>query len=256
MEGGEQARLHRRLIDSLRLRTDPVALRTASTAELASNDVRTLRTTCLCQMIAMSRHERADGIVAASAEGNRCLWSDSCLGMVREPERLASGLLNRQFTRDEQAGKLLQDSIFSLDRELLIGGVMTAPLDLAPFEPEVVILYVTPGQALKLILGLSYAEGEVMNNPITGQAAVCQSVARAIATQRMVLEIPCVGDRTYGVVQDDELVVVIPWTRLAQIVDGMASTDAFASYPFRPFLKWPALFPPEFEPTRTELERD
>ena len=110
-------------------------------------------------------------------------------------------------------------------------------------------------QALKVLLGLSYLKGEVVENPITGQAAVCQSIARAMTTGRMILEIPCVGDRTYGLVHDDELVVVVPASKVKQILEGMKGTDAFAPYPFRPFLTWPALFPPEFEPTRSEIDR-
>jgi uncharacterized protein (DUF169 family) len=119
-----------------------------------------------------------------------------------------------------------------------------------------VVIYATPAQALKLLLGLSYEKGEVVNNPITGQAAVCQSIARAISEHRITLELPCVGDRTYGLVQDDELVVVVPSGRMEQILNGMRETDRFARYPFRPFLRWSAVFPPEFEPTRPELDLD
>jgi len=34
----------------------------------------------------------------------------------------------------------------------------------------------------------------------------------------------------------------------------MRATDAFASHPFRPFLDWPVIFPPEMEPRPSELE--
>jgi len=255
MEGGP-ASWHNDLMRELRLRTDPVALKLVGSHQLAEGSVRTLRTTSLCQMIAMSRYMRDEGIVSASALGNKCLWSDVCLGMVREPERLAIGDLNRAFTKDADAARKLQEKIDHLSPEQLNGGVITAPLDLAKDHPDVVVLYLTPGQALKVILGLSYAEGEVIDNPITGQAAVCQSIARAVHTEKVVLEVPCAGDRTWGLVQDDELVMVIPWSRMAQIVEGIKATDSFTPYPFRPFLHWPALFPPEFEPTRTELDRE
>jgi uncharacterized protein (DUF169 family) len=257
MEHGDPVSIHRDLVRELRLRTDPVALSILSSpAELAQGEVRTMRCTCLCQMIAMSRYQREQGIVASSSEGNKCLWSDVCLGMVRDPERLVVGDLNRGFTKDATAARQLQSHMASLQPDVLSGGVRTAALDLVRSDPDVVILYVTPGQALKLLLGFSYAKGEVVQNPISGQASVCQSVARALSSGRMVLEIPCVGDRTWGLVQDDELVAVVPWSKMGQIVDGIKATNSFASYPFRPFLQWPALFPPEFEPTRTELEKE
>ena len=256
MDREELIRHHRALTSELRLRTDPVALKVlTSSAELATSNIRALRTTCLCQMIAMSRYQREDGVVSASAENNKCLWSNACLGMMVEPERLANGDLNLSFTKDEDAARRLQGHIECLRPDVPNGGVETAPLDLSPFSPDVVILYLTPGQALKVLLGLSYHEGEVIKNPLTGQAGVCQSVARAMSTGMVAMEVPCAGDRSWGLVQDDELVIVIPAAKLRQVLEGIKETDAFSPYPFRPFLRWPALFPPEFEPTRTELER-
>lgn len=245
------------LIEVLRMRTDPVGVRLLKGSELAvPSDVRSLGTTAVCQMIAISRYGRENGIVMASVEGLKCLWASTCLGMTRSPDRLVHGDLNRAFVKDESAGKGLQDKIFAIGNDSKIyDGIMTAPLDLFPGEPQVIVLYLTAGQALKVLLGLSYEKGEVVENPITGQAAVCQSIARAMTTGRMILEIPCFGDRTYGLVQDDELVIVIPVSRMGQVLEGMKGTDAFAPYPFRPFLVWPALFPPEFEPTRSELDR-
>lgn len=246
------------LVDMLRMRTDPVGVRLLSGSELAVlSDVRSLETTAVCQMIAISRYGRENGIVRTSVEGLKCLWATTCLGMARSPDRLINGNLNRGFVKDEAAGKGLQDKIFAIGNDSRVyDGILTAPLDLFPGKPDVVVLYLTAGQALKVLLGLSFEKGEVVENPITGQAAVCQSIARAMTTSRMILEIPCFGDRTYGLVQDDELVVVIPASKVGQVLEGMKGTDAFAPYPFKPFLQWPALFPPEFEPTRAELDRE
>ena len=245
------------LIETLRMRTDPVGVRLMNGPELAGlSDVRSLETTAVCQMIAISRYGRENGIVVSSVEGQKCLWACTCLGMAKSPDRLVRGHLNRAFVKNEAAGKGLQDKIFAIGNESRIyDGIMTAPLDLFPGEPDAIVLYVTAGQALKVLLGLSYEKGEVVENPITGQAAVCQSIAREVTTGMMILEIPCFGDRTYGLVQDDELVIVIPASKVKQVLEGMRGTDAFAPYPFRPFLMWPVLFPPEFEPTRSELDR-
>jgi uncharacterized protein (DUF169 family) len=251
-------KVRKEFIELLRMRTDPVGVRLLKGSEFAAlSDVRSLGTTAVCQMIAISRYGRENGIVTTSVEGMKCLWASACLGMIRSPHRLVHGDLNLPFVKDETAARELQDKLFTIGNDSRIhNGIMTAPLDLFPGEPDVIILYLTAGQALKVLLGLSYEKGEVVENPITGQAAVCQSIARAMTTGRMILEIPCFGDRTYGLVQDDELVIVIPASKVKQILEGMKSTNAFASYPFRPFLTWPALFPPEFEPTRSELERE
>lgn len=246
------------IIGALRMRTDPVGVKLLKGSELAVRaGVRSMSTTAVCQMIAISRYQRENGIVMTSVEGLKCIWASTCLGMTRSPDRLNRGDLNRPFVKNEIAGKGLQDKIFAIGRDSMVyDGVLTAPLDLFPGEPDVVVLYLTAGQALKVLLGLSYERGEVVENPITGQAAVCQSIARAMTSGKMIMEIPCFGDRTYGLVQDDELVIVIPASRVGQVLEGMRGTDAFAPYPFKPFLMWPALFPPEFEPTRSDIDRE
>jgi len=255
-EGTDWKRTRGELVSTLRMRSDPVGVKMLKGSELAGlSDVKVLRTTAVCQMLAMSRYER--GVVASSVEGVKCVWATACLGMTRSPERLDRGDLNKAFTKDGAAAKTLQDSIFSIGKEAKRhGGILTAPLDMLPGEPDAIVLYVTPGQALKLILALSYEKGEVMENPITGQCSVCQSIARTMSTGKMAIEIPCVGDRTYGLAHDEELVVVIPSRMIGQIVEGMRGTDGFAPYPFRPFLRWSAVFPPEFEPSRPELDQE
>lgn len=251
-------KVRKELVEVLRMRTDPVGVRLLKGSELAAlSDIRSLKTTAVCQMIAISRYGRENGIVRTSVDELKCLWASTCLGMTRSPDRLARGNLNRAFVKDETAGKGLQDKIFAIGNYSKVhNGIMTSPLDLFPGEPDVIVLYLTAGQALKVLLGLGYEKGEVVENPITGQAAVCQSIARAMTTGRMILEIPCFGDRTYGLVQDDELVIVIPVSKVEQVLAGMKGTDTFAPYPFKPFLMWPALFPPEFEPTRSELDKE
>lgn len=256
-ESIDRRKVRKELVDVLRLRTDPVGVRLLNGSELDGlSEVRSLETTALCQMIAISRYGRQKGIVKTSVEGLKCLWASACLGMTRSPRRFVQGDLNRAFVKDGAAGKGLQDKIFAIGNDSKkYNGVMTAPLDLFPGEPDVVVLYLTAGQALKVLLGLSYEKGEIVENPITGQAAVCQSIARAVTTGRVILEIPCFGDRTYGLVQDDELVIVIPVSKVGQVLEGMRGTDGIAPYPFMPFLMWPALFPSEYEPTRSELDR-
>ncbi len=240
------------------MRTDPVGVKLLSGSGFSSlSDVRSVETTTICQIIAISRYGRENGIVKTSAEGQKCLPGAACLGLAKSPDRFIRGDLNRALTKNAAAAKGLQDKVFAIGNDSRIyKGLLTAPVDLFPGKPDVVVLYLTPGQALKALLGLSFEKGEVVENPITGQSSVCQSIARAMTTGRMILEIPCIGDRTYGLVQDNELVIVVPASKVEQMLEGMKGTDGFAQYPFTPFLTWPAILPAEFEPTRSELYRE
>jgi uncharacterized protein (DUF169 family) len=70
----------------------------------------------------------------------------------------------------------------------------------------------------------------------------------------MVIDIPCMGDRTYGLVQEQEMIVAFPAGRTTQICTGLRQTESFAAHPFKPFLHWPVILPPDMEPRGPELE--
>jgi uncharacterized protein (DUF169 family) len=222
-----------------------------------SPDIKLLGRTGICQMVAMARHLRHQGMVGASAEGIKCLWADACLGLVHSPQRFRDGDLNLPFTNDVRAAKKLQETLFVIGNDAKpYSGVAVAPLDLATIEPDVIVLYATPGQTLKVLMGLAYHRGEVPANHVSGQASLCQCIARTICTGKVCVDVSCVGDRRYGLVQDNEMLITIPVGKLEQVVHGMKASDPFASYPFSPYLGFNVLFPPDYEPTSSELDRD
>jgi uncharacterized protein (DUF169 family) len=217
--------------------------------------VRLLHQTAPCQMAALARYYREDGVVGASSEGIKCVWGSSCLGIIRTPERLAEGQVMRQFTSGLGAGKELQSAVGALGNNGKPNdAVVMAPLDLTPLDPDVVVLYLTPAQALRIIIAYTYEKGEKIESSITGQASLCSSIAHAIDERGLVVDIPCIGDRTYGLVQEQEMIVAFHADRTAQICEGLKATDGWASFPFRPFLRWPVILPPDMEPRRPELE--
>jgi uncharacterized protein (DUF169 family) len=221
---------------------------------LEVKDARHLRSTAPCHMLALGRHYRDDGITVSTSHGMKCLWGLACLGLIDTPERLARGELNRPFTKDDQAAKALQDNIFMLGNQgQRYGAMLTAPLDLMPMEPDAIVAYLTPGQSLKVLLGYEYAEGKVLKAVVGGQSSVCSAIAKVMAGEEIVLDIPCVGDRTWGLVPDDHLVMVFSPRIFDHLIEGMKATDRFSTHPFRPFLNWPVIFPPHMEPQAKEL---
>lgn len=218
-------------------------------------NVRSLGSTAPCQMAAIARYGREDSVVGASTQATKCVWGASCFGLIRTPSRLAEGDLYRAFVKDEAAARTLHQGLTMLgDDGPLYGGVVMGPLDLMPIEPDVVVLYISPGQALRVIIAFGYKGGEAVRSVITGQASMCSAVALAVRDGKVTVDIPCMGDRAYGLVQDHELVVAFPASRLAELVEGLKATESVARYPFRPFLQWPAIFPPSFEPRPKELD--
>lgn len=242
----------------LNLGTYPVGVKLFEKASeaMAVPGAKVMRSTATCHMAALARHYREDGITVTTATGMKCLWGLACLGLIETPERLARGDLNLAFTKGDEAARRLQDNIFMLGNGgRRYNGLLMAPLDLMPVEPDAIVAYMTPGQSLKVLLGYEYKDGRVLKGTtLTGQSTVCSAITRVIEGEDLVLDIPCVGDRTWGLVPDQELVVAISPKIFGEVLEGMKATDRFAAHPFRPFLNWSVIFPPDMEPRPKELE--
>jgi uncharacterized protein (DUF169 family) len=241
----------------LNLATDPVAVKLLQSTLLMMdiNGLRQLRDTAPCHMATWARYYREDGIVGASAEGTKCVWGASCLGMIKAPGRFKEGYVALPFAKNAEAGKHMMGELGVLgDEKKLFDALVMAPLDLSPLEPDVVVIYLTPGQALRLIIAYAHERGEEVRSIITGQASLCSSIAHVFKERNMVVDIPCIGDRRYGLVQDQEMLAAFHVSRMEQILEGLRATEGFASHPFRPFVQWQVIFPPDMEPRRTELD--
>lgn len=217
--------------------------------------VRLLKKTVVCHMAAMARYYRQNGVVGASSEGVRCLLGLSCLGLVQTPTRVKDGVLNERFTRGPEASRRLNESIKMLGNEgKRFGAMIIGPLDLLPLEPQVIALYVTPAQALRLTIGFAYVDGDAIVTTITGQGSLCAAIAKSLEEKSIVIDIPCVGDRAYGFVQEHEMLVTFPAEEAGHLAEGLRETEKMASHPFAPFLSWPPIIWPEFEPRIDDLK--
>lgn len=222
---------------------------------LEYRDARLLTDTTPCHMAAIARYNRGDGVVGASSQGTKCLWGASCLGLVQTPERLSEGDLNLPYTQDVEAAKRLHENMYMLGNSgRRYSGVIMAPLDMVPFDPDVIVMYMSPARALRLVIAFAYAKGEAVNVSMTGQASLCSAVARAVDLDAVTVDVPCMGDRAYGLVQEFEVVVVFPASRIDELMEGLRNTEGVASYPYKPFLRWSAIFPPSMEPRDLELD--
>lgn len=245
------------LRDRLCLPTYPVGVKLLVKArELVDHhEARLLTDTTPCHMAAIARHGRGDGIVGASDQGTKCIWGAACLGLVRTPERLSEGDLNLPYTQDVDAARRLHENMYMLGNSgKRYAGVLMAPLDLVSFEPDVIVMYMSPAQALRLIIAFAYPKGEPIISHMTGQASLCSAIARAVELDAVTVDLPCMGDRSYGLVQEFEVVVAFPGSKVDDLMDGLRNTEGVASYPYRPFLRWQAVFPPSMEPRDKELD--
>ncbi len=242
--------LARDIRSGINLAASPIGIRLLPNArELISHpDIRLLTKTAVCQMAAMARYNREEGVVAAASEGVRCLLGLSCLGLITTPDRVKGGSLNTRFTADERASRQLNESIRMIGNHgRRYGAIVMGPLDLIPEEPQVVAMYISPAQALRLAIAFAHRNGEAITTTITGQGSLCAAIAKSAEDRRIVFDLPCVGDRAYGLVQEHEMLVTFPADLAHRLVEGLRSTETVARHPFSPFLGWSPIIWPEFD---------
>lgn len=90
-------------------------------------------------------------------------------------------------------------------------------------NPEICLIYGTPGQMILFINGLQYNNYQKLIFSCVGESACADSWGKALATGEPSLSIPCYAERSFGGVADDELLMALPPCYLPQVVDGLAA---------------------------------
>lgn len=238
------------LRDEVRLAAWPIGVKmfhdAASLTEI--RELVMLHRTAPCHMAARARYYREEGIVGASSQSIRCVWGAACLGMIKTPERLREGILYLPYTETIEAGKNLHQSIGMIgDNGKRYGSMIMAPLDLMPVDPDVIVMYLSPAQVLRFLIAYLFEDGEAIRPAITGQASLCASIAKVLCGEKFVVDIPCIGDRAYGSLQDHEMILAISPDITNRLRAGFVGTRQMGSYPFKPFLHWPVILRPDME---------
>ena len=103
-------------------------------------------------------------------------------------------------------------------------------------NPDICLVYATPGQMIILINGLQYRNYRKFEWSVVGETACSDSWGRALATGEPSLSLPCYAERRYGGVPDDEMLMALKPADLAVAVAGMkALAKNGLRYPIPPY---------------------
>ncbi|MBK8961060.1 MAG: DUF169 domain-containing protein [Proteobacteria bacterium] len=92
-------------------------------------------------------------------------------------------------------------------------------------NPDICLIYATPGQMITLINGLQYTGYRKYSFTVVGESACADSWGRALSTGEPSVSIPCYAERKFGGVLDDELLIALPPSYLPGLVEGLKSLD-------------------------------
>ncbi len=148
-------------------------------------------------------------------------------------------LTRMNYVCDERAAKQVLDGFRTLDMgDKLI--VVYSPLERTKIEPDVILVYVSPAQMMRLIHGATYHTGRPIQSSFSGRAASCtEGVIGAYLDKEPKVVVPGNGDRVWATCQDYEMVMAIPAGRLAEVVEGLEKTHQRGiRYPIPTYMRY------------------
>ncbi|MFB3885746.1 MAG: DUF169 domain-containing protein [Thermodesulfobacteriota bacterium] len=212
----------------LQLRTSPIAIKLLKKErDLPEGAKRPKRDfgfhLSLCQAFAMSRRNKET--IAMFKEDHWCYLPVIAYGLAKPPDFFMDG--STYFKRgvgDLKIAKRMAKDLPRLEYGRYVGSV-SSPLRAASFEPDLVVIYCNSNQLRCLLTGMKYKEGYMVTSKLDPGGACLQCTVPVIQTRECQVTVPCGGDRSHALAQDDEMIFSVPASRLEDLLLGLRYFD-------------------------------
>jgi uncharacterized protein (DUF169 family) len=205
----------------LRLKTNPVAYKRLEKLEELDKipDVMRLnRRASFCQAPALARMGGMTVGLTRNDLGERCA---RICGLAATTEREVSWEANAfattWFATAEEARKQMAAYPLVPPGEALV----LAPLASGKFDPDVILIYGNPAQMMLLMNALQFKDYKRFQFFFIGEGSCADGLAQCYTSGKPALAIPCMGERAFGAVTEDELVLALPPKMMAKAVEGL-----------------------------------
>lgn len=236
----------------VRLASPPVAVKMLSSAgeippraTVFSKDTKKQRIT-ICQAW---HYARLHGwMVALEGTHNACVLGSVAMGFKPPlPFYTEGNLPFRTYTSTKEAGARSEAAMPKLECDKYTH-VVFAPLERANFNPDLIMIYCNPAQAMRLVTAALWKDGGSLSSSFTGRASCADIIARTMNSGSCQVILPSYGDRDYAHTHDDQMVFTIPMARLGQVMEGLEATHrGGVRYPIAGWLDYEPRFPPSFQ---------
>jgi len=179
-----------------------------------------------CQMVNLARKEGS--VFHAPSEKHQCNGGAWALGLREITPTLQSGEFYFKLGKFESmaACRRTMDRIPHL-RTGETYATVYAPLEKAPFDPDVILIVTTPRNMLKLAQASLFRLGGRISAAMAGIQSVCSDVtAQTYLTGTPNFSLGCDGSRRFSGIADDEMVMGLPAELLPEIGEAIKVVTA------------------------------
>jgi uncharacterized protein (DUF169 family) len=206
----------------------------------------------LCQWVTLAR--RWGRTVGAVAEDINCTPCLAALGLKRLASHtdLAQYFLEMGYLDNMELAEQAVRELAPIPNGE-INGIVMFPLDAAPVEPDLVVIYGSPAQMARLAAGYLYHHGELIESRTTGFGISCLAAVRPYFTGKPALVHPGRGERILAGTDESEMFLTFPAGECEALVDGLQKTQAKGTrYPVQSYMLYQ---PPVIKPVKSLGEK-
>jgi uncharacterized protein (DUF169 family) len=177
----------------------------------------------LCQSLA--RSQRNGETIAMFIGDHWCPEPVVGLGIAeRIPYFLEGHHRYPDSVRDLKAGSQWCRNMPSLEYGLY-KGVLSAPVNTCTFMPDVIVMHVNGMMTSQLLNVRNWIDGKDIHAQLSGHAACVYAIVPPLLNRDCQVAIPCKGDRSVALAQDDEILFSLVPERLPDFIEGLRWLD-------------------------------
>ena len=199
----------------------------------------------LCQALGIAR--RQGWSILLDKEDISCPSALFYLGLAKPPPSYWAGkFVFAPFNQTEEARARRSRSLpfFSLNK---YKGILISPLFKADFDPDSILIYGNPAQMMRFVQASVFKTGSALKFIAQGGGSCALEVVLPIIKNQVGLVLPGNGERMFGLIQDDEMVFVIPKKKIEETVTFLRETHKGGQrFPIPAYGKFTPQLPPDY----------
>jgi len=209
------------LNELLGLKGSPIAVKLIKTArEIPESYKKMNEKKRHCEFVQDARLEGSKGY--ATSKEHLCKGGAGVMGIEHLPESVATGSMYYNLGNFETAEGALEtvNAVPKLSEEYYAS--IYSPLESAEFEPDVIVVVLTPKQALRVSQAYLRKTGGRVSSDYSGIQSLCADTVVAVKERGVPnMTLGCSGSRKYAKIAEEEVIMGIPAKNLAEIVDAL-----------------------------------
>ncbi len=158
----------------------------------------------------------------ATSQEHLCKGGAGVMGIESLPESVATGKMYHQLGNFETA-EVASETVAAIPKSSEeYYASLYSPLETADYEPDVIILVLTPRQALRVSQAYLRAKGGRISSDYSGIQSLCADAVVAVKERGVPnMTLGCSGSRKYAKIADEEVILGIPAKNFDEIVDAL-----------------------------------